>query len=161
MLIWNLIPKWAIGLALAAFVAMFTGQKIKNSNLTLKVAQHETTIAQLKASISAGNELANARAQELEAQARVAEQDRARREKALAADAATAKSALAGLRDALSKARGDYGLRASKESIAPSLDPVDTVTELYLASVGRYTDLAEKCDRHVNDIKMMQEAWPK
>ena len=158
-MIWlNLIPKWAIGLALAVFVAMFAGQKIKNANLTLKVAQHETTIAQLKASISEGNALANARAQELEEAARVAEQDRARREKALAADA---RRALAGLRDALSKARGDYGLRANKESIAPDLDPADTVTELFLASVGRYTDLAEKCDRHVNDIKMMQEAWPK
>lgn len=157
----DLIPKWAIAAALAVFALMFTGQNIKTRNLTLELSHANTNIAQLKASISEGNERASAQAAKFEAAARAAEQDRTKREKTLVADADSARRALAGLRESVSKANSSYGLRAGKTTIAPSLDPADTVSELLVSCSERYIGVAAEADRWVNEVTTLRQAWPK
>ena len=78
------------------------------------------------------------------------------RERVLRADAAGSRSALDGLRDAAAEA-----LRTASASTDACIATATTASELLIAVSNERRELAEKADRHVSDIKMMQEAWPK
>ena len=78
------------------------------------------------------------------------------REVALRRDADSARTALVGLSHATEQA-----LRDAATSHAACLVTADAASELLITVSTERRELAEKADRHVNDIKMMQEAWPK
>ena len=159
--LFELIPKWVWVALVAALSATSCKLKWDNQGLTIEVEKHATKIAGLKADIQESNARAAVQAARFEQQARAAEQARSQREKALLADAAGAKSELDGLRSAIAATRAGYGLSANPTAFATGLDPTDTFAELLSESAGRYTELAATCDRHVNDIKTLTDAWPK
>ena len=78
------------------------------------------------------------------------------REVALRSDADSARTALVGLSHAAEQA-----LRDAATSHATCLERAAAIADVQQQSTERYRSLGETCDRHVNDIKMMQEAWPK
>jgi hypothetical protein len=71
------------------------------------------------------------------------------------ADSARSGDALLGLRNAVA------ARRVAEESAAAAHQRADSLGELFLESVSAYRELAETCDRHVNDVRLLIEAWPK
>lgn len=55
----------------------------------------------------------------------------------------------------------DAALRAAAQSADASLAAATTATGLLNQCAAEYQALGERCDRHVNDIKTLTEAWPK
>lgn len=106
------------------------------------------------AATAAANE--EARGLERSRQRRAEEAGRmaAAREDRLRAGAARAAGAERGLRDAIAAER----LR--NESCGSANQRAATYGELLGESAAAYRELAEACDRHVNDIRLLQEAWP-
>ena len=86
----------------------------------------------------------------------IAQSEAALRERRLRADAASSRDALVGLSHATEQA-----LRDAVTSHATCLERAAAIADVQQQSTERYRSLGETCDRHVNDIKMMQEAWPK
>lgn len=156
----NLVPRWALAAVIAMLAATSCKFKWENGQLSIEVEKHATKIAQLESSIHAANEASAKQAAKFEQQARAAEQARATREKALVADAAGAKSELDRLRVAVSTYTAAR-VTAKPSAIGTGLDAADPFPELFVESAGRYADLAATCDRHVNDIKTLIDAWPR
>jgi hypothetical protein len=67
------------------------------------------------------------------------------------------RGSVAGLRDSLALRVGDGSTSPANSCAYTSY----TVASLLNQCAARYSDLAEKCDRHVNDIKTLTDAWPK
>lgn len=71
-------------------------------------------------------------------------------EEKLRAESAANRNALVGLRSSSSKA-----LSHARTSLDACIDTTVTYDELFTASTERYTELAEKADRHLIDIKAL------
>lgn len=71
-------------------------------------------------------------------------------------DAANARAESDGLRSDLADARTQLA-NVPTEAL---LDAIATRDDLLGQCSARYSSLAEKSDRHVNDIKTLNEAWP-
>jgi hypothetical protein len=102
---------------------------------------------------------ANAEARSLE-QARQRRADEAgrlaaAREAGLRADAARSANAVRGLRDELA------ALKSRSQSDSPETQRTSAIGELLAECSEAYRSLAERADRHVNDLRLLQEAWPK
>jgi hypothetical protein len=78
------------------------------------------------------------------------------REAAIRADAASAARAVGGLRDALRAAE-----RRGAESAAAANQRAAALGELLVQGAEAHRELAERCDRHVNDVRTLLDAWPK
>lgn len=72
------------------------------------------------------------------------------------ADAVRAADSSSGLRDELNAAR----LR-SAQSLAAANQRADTLGELFLEGVEAYRELAKTCDRHLSDVRLLLDGWPK
>jgi hypothetical protein len=77
------------------------------------------------------------------------------RESRIRADAVRARGSDDGLRDDLA------AFNARRTSCAAEADRTAAITELLRESVTAYRELAATCDRHVNDIRTLLDAWPK
>ena len=86
----------------------------------------------------------------------IAQSEAALRERRLRADAASSRDAVGRLSHATEQA-----LSRAQATHAACLVTAAAIADVQQQSTERYRSLGETCDRHVNDIKMMQEAWPK
>jgi hypothetical protein len=71
------------------------------------------------------------------------------------ADAARSANAVRGLRDELAS------LKSRSQSDSPEAERTSAIGELLAECSEAYRSLAERADRHVNDLRLLQEAWPK
>jgi hypothetical protein len=71
-------------------------------------------------------------------------------------DADAARSSADSLRDATAAA-----LRAAATDQATCIERTTTFSELFTASVRAYQGMAATADRHVSDVKTLNDAWPK
>lgn len=101
---------------------------------------------------------ANAEAQRLERARQRNVDDAARaaaaRETGLRAAAARAGDAVGRLRDALT------ARRLADDSSGTAVVRAAALGKLLGESASAYRELAERCDRHVNDLRLLLEAWP-
>jgi exonuclease VII large subunit len=51
--------------------------------------------------------------------------------------------------------------RLSKNSPATNINTADTALSVFSDCTDRYSELAETADKYTNEIKMLQDAWPK
>jgi hypothetical protein len=157
----DFIPKF-VWVALVAVLGVTSCKlKIENGNLFLEVEKHATRVAELRQGIASAQANAAEAGRVMEAKARAAAQAALVREKSLAADRARALSELDGLRVAVAKAQGSFGLRANANTIAPDLNYPGTITNLFLDCSRRYQDMAAIADGHLNDALTLQESWPR
>lgn len=137
----------AMGLALAAALAF--------SHLTAYRKGAANVRLEWSASIAAANaearRLENARQSAADTAARLAA-ERARR---IASDNARTRAAVRGLRDAL-----DHANREREESASAAAKRAAALGELLAQGAEAYRELAERCDRHVSDLRQLLEAWP-
>lgn len=159
-MIWlNLIPKWLLAALVATLAATSCKLKWDNSGLSIEIEKGKTYVAQLERNISETTAKAAQQTTAMERQVRAAEKAAAVRTAAVRADADRAHTELERLRVALSAYTAPR-LTASAASIGPGLDVATAADDLLTVS-SRYVALAESCDRHVNDLRTMMEAWPK
>lgn len=71
------------------------------------------------------------------------------------ADSARAGDAVSRLRDAIA------ARRMAEESASAATKRADTLGELLVESASVHRELAESCDRHVSDLRLLLEAWPR
>lgn len=138
---------------LAAIVALglaFAGGFFKGASHGKQAILAEVNAEKAKAA-------ADALRMEREMQSRVdkATAARATREVRVRADSAGAGWALDELRNAIA-ARD-----AAEESAAAATQRADTLGKLLAESGEALTAMAQRCDRHVNDVQTLLDAWPK
>lgn len=83
-----------------------------------------------------------------------AQNERVTREAALRVDANRARSAADKLRQQLRE-------RSSDPTLSACTVRANAVSELFGSCVNEYQQLAEKTDRHSNDVKTMINSWPR
>jgi hypothetical protein len=114
----------------------------------------------IRAEVEAQRVEANAEARRLE-QKRQSVADEAvgeakRREAGIRSESALARRESASLRDAINAAN-----RAREESASAAAKRASALGELLAESAEAHRELAEKCDRHVSDLRMLLDAWPR
>ena len=145
--------RWLLaGGLLAALVLGYFAWADHIGNTREATVRAEYTVAALLAS-----EAARAKEATWQTQLTKAQDEATKRQTKLAADAAAARGAAAGLRDDLRAARGNLS-----QAARPALvEYASTSGELLDECSRSYTDLARQADGHAADAVMLLEAWPK
>lgn len=139
-------PRVLIALALLAILAFthFTAYRKGAANVRLE----------WQASVAAANDEARRLEQARQRRADEAGRLAAAREDRLRAAAARAGDAVHGLRDAIA------ARNLATESCTAATERAAATGKLLGESAAAYRELAERCDRHVNDVRLLLEAWP-
>lgn len=157
----NLIPKPLL-LAVIAVLLVWGGKlQFENLTLTADLAKEQTHVAQLKQGIAVAAAASESQRADRESAARAAEQARAQRDKITAADVAGTHAELERLRISLKERDAGGGLHAPSHSGPASADATAPLADLLIDCANRYSELGEKADRHVSDIKTLMDAWPR
>jgi hypothetical protein len=143
-----LSPRFLIGVAVVAGLA-FTHYKAYRTGVT-----NERGVWQ--ASVASANE--EERRLERARQSRVDEAVRnsVDRQSRVLADTAGVDGELGRLRNALRTAN-----QQREESASAAAQRASALGELLAASAQAHRELAQRCDRHVNDLRLLLDAWPK
>lgn len=118
--------------------------------------QIESAKATSAAQLAQANADAAVKQASLMQQLQIAQDEYAKREKKLRADASAARNALYGLRDTTATIRRDL----PSYSLSAAVVAADTGAELLQQCAERYTEVAEAADRHAADAVMLRDAWP-
>ena len=138
-----------LGAAIAATTAWGVQDWRLGGQIAALQAQHATERAQAEAD-ARGTEIAhNTRLQEAQNAATA-------KETALRRDAAGVRTELAGLRDELAATRTQLA-SATRASL---VDRAAALTDVFEQCTSRYSELAEKADRHAIDAGRLWQAWP-
>lgn len=153
----DLIPRWLLLAALVAAGAFAGVQTFKLASARGDVLEARERVASLELAVAQANTEAANKSAALQSQVVKAQNEAKKRETELRAAAAGALSESDGLRDDLNALR-DQLATASSDSRAERAAALATVLSQCAA---RHQDLAQRCDRHVNDIRALTEGWPK
>lgn len=118
--------------------------------------QIESAKATSAAQLAQANADAAVKQASLMQQLQIAQDEYAKREKKLRADASAARNALYGLRDTTAAIRRDL----PGYSLSAAVVAADTGAELLQQCAERYSTVAEAADRHAADAVMLRDAWP-
>lgn len=153
----NLIPRWLLAAMVVAFSISTGVLYAKLAHSQSETAQARQEASNLRATISENNAATARREADLQANVVRAQNESKKRETELrvAVDLARAESgrlrnATASLRDQLS--------RLSSDAV---IDRATAIGAVLSQSAERYQLLAASCDRHVSDLRLMIDAWPK
>lgn len=151
----GLLPSWwklgAAGLLLAG--AFGAGWMVNGWRLGERIQrmEHDQAQAELSAALAAGVKEAEW-TKNLEDARNAATQ----REITIRADAAAARGAADGLRDDLAEIRRQLPSLAAEACHIRA----DALADVFQQCAGRYSELAEKADRHASDARTLSDAWP-
>lgn len=140
-------PRALIALGLAVLLAF--------SHLVVYRKGRHAVQLEWTASIAQANEDARKLEQQRQRRADDAGRMAADRDKVLRADAARAGDAVGRLRDAIT------ARNLAAESGAAASERAAAYGQLLGESADALRGLAETCDRHVNDVRLLLESWPK
>ena len=145
--------KYALtALAIVAALSGLWGYGLHQHGLGYSKAQNEYTQKALIAS-----DVARKREFNLQYQLQEAQNEARNRETALIAAADSARSERDGLRDELTAIAN----RLSTASADSLRRYASTANSVLRECTDRYSELAQKADKHANDALMLQQAWPK
>lgn len=153
----SMIPRWALLAAVVALAAFAGVQTVRVSTAQADAAQSREQVAAMQTAIAQANTEAAQRVAAMQTQVTKAQNDAKKRETELRAAAAGAAAESDGLRDDIARYR---------DTLASATDASRTERAAAVAAVlgecaDRYQVLAGRADRHVNDLRMMLDAWPK
>ena len=108
------------------------------------------------AAVAAAAETARLKERAMTKKVEDARNEATKRETTVRRDAATARDSADGLRNELTE------LRRNLSSLAAEAchQRADTLAELFDQCQSDYRGLAEKADRHVNDVQTLNQGWP-
>jgi chromosome segregation ATPase len=153
----NLIPRWALLAALVAALAGAAWQTVKLASARSDLLTAERQIADMRTAIAVANTEAANKTAALQSFVTKAQNEAKKRENDLRAAAAGAQSESDSLRNDLNTLRQQLAT-ASSDARA---ERASAIAAVLAQCSARYQMLAERCDRHVNDLRTMTEAWPK
>lgn len=153
----NLVPRWVWMALVAALAATSCKLTVDLGAVKFELEKSKVAAAQMETAIAVANTEAAKRSAALSTAVLKAQNDARTRETSLRAAAVAAASESDGL-------RGDVeALRASLAGAS-----ADAATQRALAIGGvlaqcgaRQQVLSARCDRHVNDLRTMIDAWPR
>lgn len=153
----ELVPRWLL-LALLVAAGAFAGvQTVRLAGAQTEAAQAREQVASMEADIAQANTEAAQRAAALQSQVLKAQNEAIKREAVLRADIAAARTESDGLRDDAAALR-DQLAGATREA---AIDRAAAVAAVLSQCAARHQVLAASCDRHVNDLRTLTEAWPR
>ena len=118
---------------------------------------YQKAVAEYNVKLLAAKEAADKREQELSAQVQEAQANGLKREETIKALAAAVGKSSDSLRNTANAIRLGLPL-ATVEAARTAADAFATV---FTDCQRRYADVAEKADGHANDVRTLEEAWPK
>lgn len=152
-----LVPRWLLLVIAGACLTMWGVRGLELADARSKLADSRETIAALKLSIKDGEvQAARVSTANLETLLK-AQNDAKKREDALRAAAAGARAESDGLRNDAADLRGQLESLTREAAI----DRASAIAGVLGQCSTRYQVLAERCDRHVNDLRTLTDAWPK
>lgn len=151
-----LIPRWVLAALAAVFlvVAGVLAFKLASARSDLATARIET--ADLRIAISAADAKAAQQSRDLTTAVLKAEHEAKTRETEIRIAAAAAATESDGLRDDLAAMRVQLG-ELSREAAVERAAAIGVVLSQCAA---RHQELAQRCDRHANDVRTLIDAWP-
>lgn len=147
-------PRVLVGLFLAGLLAFTHFSAYRAGKATVR-ADFDAYKLQQAAATQKAQESARQIEQQRQQQAQEAIDASKKREAALRADAAGARTALERLRNAI-RATSDMPSGAGNAQRGPS-----TADELLARCAAEYQRMGEIADQHASDVKTLIEAWPK
>lgn len=144
------VPSWLWAALLASMTAVSCTQQ-------LRLDHSRAEAADLRAAIAEGNTRAAEQARALQAKVTEAQNEAKKRETLLRTTADNARTELDGLRGDLDAMRGQLADATASAAAERAL----AVGAVLQQCAARHQDLAQRCDRHVNDVRTMIEAWPR
>lgn len=152
-----MIPPVAIKALLIAAVAVALGFAW---NWHVKHEQnigYQKAVAEYNVKLLAAKEAADQREQELSAQVQEAQDNGLKREETIKALAdAVGKSS-----DSLRNTANAIRLGLPLATVEAARTAADAFATVFTDCQGRYGELAAKADGHANDVRTLEEAWPK
>ncbi len=153
----ELVPRWVLLALLAGAVALSGAQTVRLAGARADVAAERQVAADLRASIAEANTQAAETAAENYRLSLKAQNEAHQREEGLRAAADRARRESDGLRNDADSLR----LQLEAGTRAAAIDRAVAVGAVLSQCGARYQVLAQRCDRHVNDLQTLIEAWPK
>lgn len=148
-----MIPRLGIFLAAVAIGAGMTTALVQ----TWRLQAARDGLAALRLEVAEANTRAANQAAQLEAAVTKAQNEAKQREHDLRAAAAGARAESDGLRDDLAVLRDQL----AGATHAAAVDRAAAIGAVLQQCSARHQSLAERCDRHVNDIRTLMDAWPR
>lgn len=153
----NLIPRGALLIAIALLIALsgwlgFGLITVQSDLVEVQAGKASLELAIEKANTEAANQAAELRNQVIEAQ-----NEARKREQALRAAAVAAATESDGLRDDVAAMR----VQLQQSTREAAIERASAIGAVLQQCAARHQDLAQRCDRHVNDIQTLIDAWPK
>lgn len=118
---------------------------------------YQKAVAEYNVKLLAAKEAADKREQELSAQVQEAQANGLKREETIKALAATVGKSSDSLRNTANAIR--LGLPLA--TVEAARTAADAFAAVFTDCQGRYGELAAKADGHANDVRTLEEAWPK
>lgn len=153
----SLVPSWVYALAIAALVAFAGLQTVRLSSAQADVANEQSVSAELRTAIAEANTQAAETATENYRLSLKAQNEAHKREEGLRLAADNARRESDGLRNDAENLR----LQLEAGTREAAIDRAAAVATVLGQCAARYQVLAERSDRHVNDLRTLIDAWPK
>lgn len=152
-----LIPRWILLAAMAALVAFGCVQAVQLSVARASLSSARQEAAALHVAIADANAQAAQQAADLTATVLKAQNDARTREAALRSAAAAAATESDGLRDDIAASRSQLD-KLSRDAV---VDRAAAIGAVLSQCAAQHQGLAQRCDRHVSDIRTLMQAWPR
>ena len=153
----DLVPKWLLLAALVGAGAFAGWQTYELSEARQSIVNAKDEVAVLKGAISESDRQAALQSAAYQTKVIEAQNDGKKREIALRSVADSARTESDGLRNDVANLRGQLD-GATKDAAVERATAIGTVLSQCAA---RHQVLAERCDRHVNDLRTLTDAWPR
>jgi hypothetical protein len=153
----DLIPRWVWMALVAALAATSCKLTVDLGSVKLELEKSKVAVAQMETAIARSNTEAANKTAALSNAVLKATNEAKTRETALRAAADAAATESDGLRADVENLRGQL----SGATAAASAERAVAIAGVLSQCAARHQVLAERCDRHVNDVRTLIEAWPK
>lgn len=157
MMFLDLVPRELLLAALVAAGAAAVVQTVRLASAQGETATAKEEASGLRVAIANANTEAANRAAALQSQVVKAQNESIKREAALRAAADSARSESVGLRDDAQALR-DQLASVTRDA---AVDRAAAIANVLSQCAAKHQVLAERCDRHVNDLRTLIEAWPR
>lgn len=155
--LFDLVPRWVWASLVAAFAATSCKLTVDLGAVKLELEKARVAVAERDVAIANANTEAARKTAALQSAVTKAQNDARTREIDLRAVAAAAVSESDGLRIDAENLRQQL----AGASAASAIERAATVATVLSQCAAKHQVLAERCDRHVNDVRTLIEAWPK
>lgn len=153
----NLVPRWVWMALVAALAATSCKLTVDLGSVKLELEKSKVAVAQMETAIAMANTEAANKAASLQSTVVKAINESKTRETILRAAAAAAATESDGLRGDLDAMR----LQLDSASRDAAVERANAVGAVLLQCSRAHQSLAEKADRHVNDLRTLIDAWPR